>query len=210
MNEHHSFKRKAKMSRKADPARRDEILKAARAVFQEHGYEAANMAQIAALADCAVGTLYLLFDSKADLALALGDEYMNQLAETFSPALAYPDPRRALAEAIHLALAYSAENVDLLRISSLNIDLAEPQSLQIRPQRQELERQLAEWLVKRMALGQIRRYDPAILARAIWGLIKATCETCLLRGTGSLVRYESTLLRMIEQSLLAGQNENLV
>ncbi len=195
------------MSRKADPARRDAILKAARKIFQDVGFEAANMAQIATLAGSAVGTLYLHFESKTDLALALGDEYMIQLAEALAPALAHPDPRRALAETIHRVLAFSAENIDLLRLFSLNLDLATPENLHFRPQRQELERYLAEWLVKRMALGQIRRFDPAVLARTMWGLMKSTCETCLLRGSGSVVRYESTLIRMIEQSLLASQSD---
>ncbi|MEL6505293.1 MAG: TetR/AcrR family transcriptional regulator [Pseudomonadota bacterium] len=47
--------------------RRDDIIQAALKVFEEQGFEAAKMADIAKEADVAKGTLYLYFDNKASL-----------------------------------------------------------------------------------------------------------------------------------------------
>ena len=47
--------------------RREDIVNAALEIFDRDGFEAAKMADIAAQADVAKGTLYLYFDTKADL-----------------------------------------------------------------------------------------------------------------------------------------------
>lgn len=66
------------------------VLEAARALFEEQGYAATTMAQIARAADCAERTLFLRFSSKALLLRRLVDE---TLAGSLSAA-AQPDPRR--------------------------------------------------------------------------------------------------------------------
>ena len=47
--------------------RRDDIVQAARKIFDRDGFEAAKMEDIAREAEVAKGTLYLYFDTKADL-----------------------------------------------------------------------------------------------------------------------------------------------
>jgi len=51
--------------------RRQDILKAAKKVFWEHGYERATMPEVAAQAELAPGTLYLYFSAKAALYVEL-------------------------------------------------------------------------------------------------------------------------------------------
>jgi AcrR family transcriptional regulator len=61
--------------------RRQGILKAARALFTTQDYEQVSMERIASEAELAKGTLYLYFDTKEDLVLALVTEELDQLLE---------------------------------------------------------------------------------------------------------------------------------
>lgn len=57
----------APLPRRRKPDRRDEILAAARAVFLEHSFDHASVAEIAARAGCVEGTIYTYFRSKREL-----------------------------------------------------------------------------------------------------------------------------------------------
>ena len=56
-----------------------ELLQAAAAVFQERGFEAATMAEIAARADAKIGSLYRFFPNKNAVAEALMARYTEAL-----------------------------------------------------------------------------------------------------------------------------------
>ena len=56
-----------------------ELLQAAAAVFQERGFEAATMAEIAARADAKIGSLYRFFPNKDAVAEALMSRYAEAL-----------------------------------------------------------------------------------------------------------------------------------
>ena len=56
---------------KQKASRNRAIVEAASRLFQESGYEAARIGQIAELAEVSVDTLYNYFKSKADLLLAI-------------------------------------------------------------------------------------------------------------------------------------------
>ena len=55
------------------------IIAAARAVFQEHGFDGAKIAEIAKLAGVAEGTVYLYFENKNALLLAVAAEFYDRL-----------------------------------------------------------------------------------------------------------------------------------
>ncbi|HEY4441774.1 MAG TPA: helix-turn-helix domain-containing protein, partial [Candidatus Elarobacter sp.] len=59
------------------------LLQAGAEVFAARGYEAATMAEIAARAGAAIGSLYRFFPSKEALADALIARYREQIDETF-------------------------------------------------------------------------------------------------------------------------------
>ncbi len=61
--------------------RRAAFLKAAREVFLEYGYEAANMAEIVKRAGGSLSTLYAQFGGKAGLFQAMVDARVNELTE---------------------------------------------------------------------------------------------------------------------------------
>jgi AcrR family transcriptional regulator len=60
-----------------------ELLQAAAAVFQERGFEAATMAEIAERADAKIGSLYRFFPNKDAVADALTRQYVAALQAEF-------------------------------------------------------------------------------------------------------------------------------
>jgi AcrR family transcriptional regulator len=65
------------------------LLQAAAAVFQERGFEAATMAEIAARAEANISSLYRFFPNKEALATALMRQYSEVLRAEFDAIRAY-------------------------------------------------------------------------------------------------------------------------
>jgi AcrR family transcriptional regulator len=70
--------RKARVALNAD-ARRQQLLAAATAVFAKCGYRAAGITDIVTAAGVARGTFYLYFESKAQVFLAIADDFYDRL-----------------------------------------------------------------------------------------------------------------------------------
>src|SRR3954452_2036127 len=66
----------------ADNAKRRQIMEGARAVFLAQGFDAASMNDIARKAGVSKGTLYVYFDSKEALFVAITDEQCHRQAES--------------------------------------------------------------------------------------------------------------------------------
>src|SRR3954468_13980654 len=60
-------------------ARRRQLLSAATTVFARRGYRAASISDIVATAGVARGTFYLYFESKAQVFLAIADDFYDRL-----------------------------------------------------------------------------------------------------------------------------------
>jgi len=80
-----------------DSAKRRQILDGARAVFLAQGYDAASMGEIARAAGVSKGTLYVYFDSKEALFIAIVEEAcFTQKLELFELDATDPDVEGAL------------------------------------------------------------------------------------------------------------------
>lgn len=73
-------------------ARRQQILEAAKAVFTEKGFQRATTEEIAKHAELAVGTLYLYFQSKEEMYVALFFESIELFRVEFERIRELPDP----------------------------------------------------------------------------------------------------------------------
>jgi AcrR family transcriptional regulator len=188
------------MARIADPNRRSDILAAARATFLDRGFLQTRMADIAQRAGVAAGTIYLYFESKEAIVLELAEQHFAGLARVTLPALQQPNPADAIAEAVHAALAYVADERDLLRLIRLDqglSSLAAPRAARDGFHR-ALAAQLAGWIDR----GVLPAYEPLVLAELISALIERAAELCLLYEQGDLATYESTLISLLRTMLL--------
>jgi AcrR family transcriptional regulator len=164
--------------------RRNEILRAARKVFEERGFLDTRVADIVAAADVAQGTFYTYFDSKeavfAEVAQQVIDVMMDDLhAEYVSDMDPVERIRRAMARFI-----------DAFRPNAVMIGLLE-QAGTFTPEMRRLRLTLRESFVDRSARG-IRRMqaagiadpnaDPVMLAEVLGAMVDQTCYIWFFLG----------------------------
>jgi len=90
--------------------RRAQILEAAAAVFAEKGYQRATIKEIAARSGVAPGTIYLYFENKRDLLLAIADGLIGQAVNQTLAQLAQLDPEAYLVAVMHNVLRFARQN----------------------------------------------------------------------------------------------------
>jgi len=192
------------MPRRADPHRRAAILAAARAVFLAEGYADVRVTAIAARAGVAAGTLYLYFDSKEAIALALVDDVLVRMGEHLAPSLAQLDTPAGVAALVHEALAFASLEHHLMRLLPADILLRKASAPPVPPSpaRRRLHEALSRVLAEGMRRGTIRPDDPAVLAEAVTGLVTWAIEACFQRDEGDPARYEPTVARVLQMALL--------
>lgn len=202
-NEYYSFIcMSSSMARTADPHRRADILQAARAAFEQHGYTQTRIADIATRAGVAPGTIYLYFESKEAIVLALAEQFFTGLAAATLPKIDQPDGVAAIAEAVQAGLAYATQELALLKLTLLDAGL---NTLEPLAARQSFTKALATHLAARMQAGTLRHYDAFILAELISGMIVRAVEACVLYGRDDLSLYERTLTELLHHALLPAE-----
>lgn len=80
--------RREGLPRRRKPARRSEILAAARACFAAHPYDEASISDIAAAAGCVEGTIYTYFRNKRELFDAVLADFFDGLVADVEPRIA--------------------------------------------------------------------------------------------------------------------------
>ena len=91
---------------------RQALIRAASAVMSEKGVDAATMLEIAERADVGAGTVYNYFKSKDDLALAVLEEMMHELALNIEMATkAFEDPAQVYAFGVRTVLESATTDV---------------------------------------------------------------------------------------------------
>lgn len=97
-------------------ALRKRIIAAATDLFQEKGYAAVSMRQIAKRVEYSVGTLYLYYKDKDELFLAVQNRAFEQAFAYMRTALDIPSPRERLTEMGKRYITFGIENPDLYRL----------------------------------------------------------------------------------------------
>ena len=153
--------------------KRQAILEAAIYTFARKGFHATRISDVAERAGIGKGTVYLYFDSKEDLLISILQSYVDEamaLAEELVDE--HVDPRRGIEIFFEKGLARFAENPDLFAVMEQRLFLTDPE-LQRRGEtffRSILERIVAK-IEQVTAAGQVRQYDPPIIACAILGAL---------------------------------------
>ena len=164
--------------------RRDEILRAARKVFEELGFLDTRVADIVAAADVAQGTFYTYFDSKeavfAEVAQQVIDAMMDELHSEY---IADLEPVERIRRAM-------VRFIDAFRPNAWIIGLIE-QVGTFTPEMRQLRLTLRQSFVDRSALG-IRRMqedgiadpgvDPVMFAEVLGAMVDQTCYNWFFLG----------------------------
>lgn len=164
--------------------RRNEILRAARTVFEGRGFVDTRVADIVAAADVAQGTFYTYFDSKeavfAEVAQQVIDTMMDDLHTEYVPDM---DPVERVRRALE-------RFIDAFRPNAVMIGLIE-QVGTFTPEMRKLRLHLRESFVDRSARG-IRRMqsegvadpkvDPVMMAEVLGAMVDQICYVWLFLG----------------------------
>jgi AcrR family transcriptional regulator len=160
--------------------RRAAFLKAARDVFLEYGYEAANMAEIVKRAGGSLSTLYAQFGGKKGLFEAMIDSRVTELTEQMQIELAAHAPLREGLKRIGEAFLFKqleAESLDVFRLMVAQAkkfpELAETWGKRAP---EAVRRALAEYLMDRARAGEIRITHPELAAAVFFDLVRARIQ----------------------------------
>jgi AcrR family transcriptional regulator len=184
-------------------ATRQAILDAAQRLFERDGYAATSVPAIAAEARVALKTVYVVFETKANLLNALwearlgrGEEAIPVLErEWYRRVLAEPSPEgklRILAAQAREVKARSGALLEAIR----NASTADPEIAalwnRIQTKLLDVQRSVVEQLVEQDALAS--RLDPATATDVLWTLNHPTVWHLLVRERGwSAEEYERWL-----------------
>ena len=178
------------------------IIEAAQALFIAQGYEATTMAQVAARAGVAVGTVYLYFKNKAELLYALKSHYESRMVgEITSPeiqSLSHRERLRPLLEAVFANAARDCEMVQLMGLQPQMIG-----ELKTRPAGSSpIQQVIQAFFQEAQASGTFRALDTPVAATICYGMVQSALHQCYHLENGyAKERYLKALGDMLEHWL---------
>ncbi len=188
-------------------ARREEIQKAARAVFAEKGFEAATLDEIAERAELAKGTIYIYFENKEALFFSLIEEVMEGQAQILREV--HGEEKTAsekLAEVIRRYARYLLDRQDLFRIlMGQSGGLSGKIRDEFRQKYFQTHRQNLAPLVaivrEGIELGELKPFPATAMAYSVVGLIHGAMFPLLVSQEE---RDEEEIIQTVSEVLLHG------
>ncbi len=178
-------KPKGRRTERAQPDKREKILRAAVKVFARKGFYAARVSEIAKAAGVADGTIYLYFENKDDVLISVFEDRITKLLVVLRDEIAkssgFEDGFRRIVE---LQLGLLDGQRDLAEVITVNLR----QSTKLLKQyATPLFTQYLELIAGLVAEGQregVVRSDlnPRIVARALWGALDGVAVTWAIGG----------------------------
>lgn len=168
--------RSDRLGRRAE-SRRLELLRAAARVFRERGVAGAGMREIAAAADVSPGILYHYFSGKDELLYFCQDRALDRMlasaTEARSKKASSGDRLRVVLRAHVLCLLDDVEG-SIAHLESADV----PARLRERilGKRDRYERGIRSIVADGMERGAFRRFDAALVTRAILGAVNWTAR----------------------------------
>jgi AcrR family transcriptional regulator len=186
------------MARRIDPTKRTAILLAGRTILLRDGYAAAKMSDIAAEAGVAPGTLYLYFESKDDLAGAIGEDFFGSLGQNFAQLFKKLDKAGGINELVEFALRIGTEERDLLALLKQSTP---PHEHDENSPRMQFRARLAAVLAELMKNEKVRQYEPFSLADMIMTILHGLMIHCCLSESINQTQLKSSAVKLIQHAL---------
>ena len=150
---------------------RDRLLRVAREVFEDDGFDGASISSIVEAAGVSRGTFYLYFESKEDIFRTLAEAVLSQVVELQQPPQPV-DPLDTLRAAIGGFVAYYRERARLMAV----LEQVATHDEGFRLLRRDMRRGVAEGAKRFIASLQRRgvvpaTVDPRYAATALTGMV---------------------------------------
>lgn len=159
-------------------SKRQAIIQAALDIFAKQGYEETTIAQIAAAAGVAVGTVYLYFHNKREIYTQTSINLTEQLAEALqSPqilSLPVGQVPRTMIETVFRLCRLNSQSMFLFQV-----DIQSNQELQqFKAADETITRVLDAYLQSAIERNELRPFNTAIYAKLLFGLVHSALFEC--------------------------------
>ena len=149
---------------------RNKLLRVAREVFEEDGFDGASVSRIVDEASVSRGTFYLYFESKEDIFRTLAEDLLQQVVELQRPD--ETDPRETIRRAIAGFIVYYRDHARLMAV----LEQVATHDEGFRKLRRDMRRGVAERAVRFIASLQRKgvvptTVDPRYAATALTGMV---------------------------------------
>lgn len=173
---------------KSGEQRRREILDAALSLFSDTGFSDTTVEDIASSAGVAKGTIYIYFDSKEHILVALKREFLDGLVSSLADVIAEAveavelgeviDYRDVIDDLFQVMISYHVHRHD-----ALEVVVRESPGPDLVQEVLELEKDVGSLLTtaftQAMELGLIHTSDPEYSARLLVAALRDNLATCL-------------------------------
>ncbi|MEO7022595.1 MAG: TetR family transcriptional regulator [Ktedonobacteraceae bacterium] len=184
-------------------ARRAEILKIARQVFAEKGFEAATISEIVSRAGIAQGTFYLYFPSKISVVVTLAEEMQTSIEQALRASYAeFSSLDTMIEKSVESAFRITGEYRDILAIVHSGI-----RWLEVEEARSHIFTPYHELIASAISRAQeagivSQTVDPKVTAVFIVGLIYYAADQCYVYHSATPPEvYIAEAARFIRQAL---------
>jgi len=189
---------------------RTEILRAAAQIFQEKGYHAASMQDIAEAVELKKGSLYHHVNSKQEILLDLLDEALEMIVHRLELIISQDlSPDLKLRQAMQSYLTFLADNRSIASVLLLEYRSLEPELKDLHiPRRDQVEKIWQEIISEGIAAGSFQANHPGLLTKALLGVLNWTITW--YREDGALTANEiaDQFTDLFFQGLLIDQPED--
>jgi len=171
-------------------SKRQAIIEAALDIFAKQGYEDTTIAQIAAAAGVAVGTVYLYFHNKREIYTQVSVTWTERLAVVLQDPRILSLPVEQVPRAmIETVFRLCHENSKMMSI--FQVDIQSPEELQLHKDADGAITGVVDaFLRTSIERGQLAPFDTVMYARILFGMVHAALFECFCVEEG---RYEDEI-----------------
>jgi AcrR family transcriptional regulator len=149
---------------------RNKLLRVARDVFEEDGFDGASVSRIVSESSVSRGTFYLYFESKEDIFRTLAEDLLSQVVELQRPD--ETDPIETIRRSIASFVVYYRDHARLMAV----LEQVATHDESFRKLRRDMRRGVAERAVRFIAALQRKgvvppTVDPRYAATALTGMV---------------------------------------
>lgn len=165
--------------------KRKAIIDAASEIFSRQGYEATTIAEIAATAGIAVGTVYLYFRNKREIYLNTSQSWVMEIAAALiKPELLQLPIKQVPRAMIEKSFEVCRKNNQLMYL--FQIDTQSQEELEIKRHGRELITQaINSFFLQSIARGDFPPFDTEMYAKIVFGLVDSMLYDCFCLNVGS-------------------------
>ncbi len=189
---------------------RKEILRAAAQIFQEKGYHASSMQDIAEAVELKKGSLYHHVKSKQEILLALLDEALEMIIDRLDQINSQDlPPDLKLRQAMRSYLTFLADNRSIASVLLLEYRSLEPELKKLHiPRRDQVDRIWQEIITEGISLGVFQTAHPALITKALVGVLNWTITWYREDGALSPTEIADHFSDLYFQGLLTSKSTN--